>query len=650
MNKDIDAIKELVKKLNQAAKAYYLEDNEIMSNYEYDQLYDELLTLENKTGFVLSHSPTQKVGYEVLSNLPKEKHDSVMLSLDKTKDAVFLQSWIKDQRGILSWKLDGLTIVLTYENGLLVKAVTRGNGVIGEVITNNARVFKNIPMRIAYKNRLILRGEAVIKYSDFNKINEQLPEEEKYKNPRNLCSGSVRQLNNEITAKRNIHFFAFQLVQAVGVDLNDSKIKQLEWIHQLGFEVVEYKVVNKENIAEQIETFSKEIVDNDFGSDGLVLTYDSIEYSNNLGATSKFPKHSIAFKWKDEIKETTLIKIEWSASRTGLINPIAIFEPIELEGTTVSRASVHNLSILEDLELGIGDIIEVYKANMIIPQIADNLTRSNNISIPKECPICGEAADFRQISQVKSLYCTNAGCAAKKIKSYAHFVSRDAMNIEGMSEATLEKFVNGGLIKTLGDIYRLNNHEQSIVQMEGFGERSYQKIMKSIEKSRKVYLPNFIYALGISNVGLSNAKNLCRSLNNNIDEILKVETEKLLAIEGFGGIIAISIVEFFRDENNIEVIKDLMKFISFIDEEINGYNQILEGKVFVITGSLIKYENRKALKDQIEALGGKVTGSVTGKTDYLINNDVGSTSSKNKTALQLGVSIINEEDFEKLTN
>jgi len=650
LNKDIDAIKELVKKLNQAAKAYYLEDNEIMSNYEYDQLYDELLTLENKTGFVLSHSPTQKVGYEVLSNLPKEKHDSVMLSLDKTKDAVFLQSWIKDQRGILSWKLDGLTIVLTYENGLLVKAVTRGNGVIGEVITNNARVFKNIPMRIAYKNRLILRGEAVIKYSDFNKINEQLPEEEKYKNPRNLCSGSVRQLNNEITAKRNIHFFAFQLVQAVGVDLNDSKIKQLEWIHQLGFEVVEYKVVNKENIAEQIETFSKEIVDNDFGSDGLVLTYDSIEYSNNLGATSKFPKHSIAFKWKDEIKETTLIKIEWSASRTGLINPIAIFEPIELEGTTVSRASVHNLSILEDLELGIGDIIEVYKANMIIPQIADNLTRSNNISIPKECPICGEAADFRQISQVKSLYCTNAGCAAKKIKSYAHFVSRDAMNIEGMSEATLEKFVNGGLIKTLGDIYRLNNHEQSIVQMEGFGERSYQKIMKSIEKSRKVYLPNFIYALGISNVGLSNAKNLCRSLNNNIDEILKVETEKLLAIEGFGGIIAISIVEFFRDENNIEVIKDLMKFISFIDEEINGYNQILEGKVFVITGSLIKYENRKALKDQIEALGGKVTGSVTGKTDYLINNDVGSTSSKNKTALQLGVSIINEEDFEKLTN
>jgi DNA ligase (NAD+) len=648
LNKDITTIKELAQKLNLASKAYYLEDQEIMTNFEYDQLYDELLMLENKTGFVLSDSPTQKVGYEVLSSLPKEKHESIMLSLDKTKDAASLKDWIKEQRGILSWKLDGLTIVLTYENGLLTKAVTRGNGLIGEVITNNARVFKNIPTKISFKKRLILRGEAVIKYSDFNKLNELLPVEEQYKNPRNLCSGSVRQLNNEITAKRNVHFFAFQLVQADEVDLEDSKVKQLEWLEQLGFETVEHRVVTKDNIAEQIENFAREIVNNDFGSDGLVLTYDSIEYSNGLGATSKFPKHSIAFKWRDEIKETTLTKIEWSASRTGLINPIAIFEPIELEGTTVSRASVHNLSILEELELGIGDIIEVYKANMIIPQIADNLTRSNNITIPKLCPVCGEACELRQISQVKALYCSNVDCTAKKIKSYAHFVSRDAMNIEGISEATLEKFVSDGLIKTLGDIFRLEDHKQIIVQMEGFGEKSYQNIINSIEKSKKVYLSNFIYALGISNVGLSNAKLLCRSLDNSFVEILKVKTENLLRIEGFGEVIATSVVEFFGNEKNIEMIQDLMKYISFIKEEINNNELILEGKVFVITGSLEKYENRNALKDKIEALGGKVTGSVTSKTDYLINNDVQSTSSKNKTAVQLGVTIINEEDFEKL--
>lgn len=645
---EINRIKELVEKLNLASKAYYQETDEIMSNYEYDKLYDELVDLENETGLIMSDSPTQKVGYEVLSNLPKEKHGSVMLSLDKTKEVSVLKMWLKDQFGLLSWKLDGLTVVLTYDNGFLSKAVTRGNGSVGEVITNNAKVFKNLPTKIPFNNKLVLRGEAVIKYSDFNKLNALLPEDEQYKNPRNLCSGSVRQLNNQITAKRNVHFFAFQLVQAEGKEFNDSKMEQLKWLEGLGFEIVEYKTVTKENIECQVEEYSKKIIHNDFGSDGLVLTYDSIAYSNSLGATSKFPRHSIAFKWQDEIQQTTLTSIEWSASRTGLINPIAIFEAIEIEGTTVSRASVHNISIMEELELGIGDKIEVYKANMIIPQISDNLTRSNHISIPSECPACKEPTEVRQINQVKALYCNNTDCTAKKIKSYTHFVSRDAMNIDGMSEATVEKFASFGLIRTLGDIFRLKDHRDKIVNMEGFGEKSFQNLIKAIEESRQVHLANFIYALGISNVGLNNAKLLCKKLDYDFNKIKNIEEEDLVIIEGFGGIIAKAIVSFFKDEKNKVIIDDLMNYILFIQEEESVQNLLLEGKVFVITGTVERYDNRNALKSLIESLGGKVTGSVTSKTDYLINNDTNSTSSKNKSALQLGIPIINEEAFQAL--
>lgn len=645
---DIIRIKELVDQLNKASKAYYQDANEIMSNYEYDKLYDELVALENNTGFIMSHSPTQKVGYEVLSNLPKEKHGSIMLSLDKTKDISALKTWLKDQTGLLSWKLDGLTVVVTYENGVLNKAVTRGNGTVGEVITNNAKVFKNLPTRIPFLSKLVLRGEAVIKYSDFNQINAQLPEDEQYKNPRNLCSGSVRQLNNEMTAKRNVHFFAFSLVQAEGIDFDDSKAEQLEWLKEIGFEIVEYQKVTQVNIEEEVEAFSKKIMHNDFGSDGLVLTYDSISYSSGLGATSKFPKHSIAFKWQDEIQQTTLTNIEWSASRTGLINPIAIFVPIELEGTTVSRASVHNISIMEELQLGIGDEIEVYKANMIIPQIANNLTRSNNLIIPNECPACGGPSEIRQINQVKALYCINSDCTAKKIKSYTHFVSRDAMNIDGMSEATVEKFASVGLIRSLGDIYRLKNHKEQIVNMEGFGEKSFQNLVEAIEESRQVHLANFIYALGISNVGLSNAKLLCKKLDYQFDEILNITEETLMSIEGFGGVIANAIISFFTDDKNRTIIEDLLNYITFVQEEEINQNLILEGKVFVITGTVEKYNNRNELKALIESLGGKVTGSVTNKTNYLINNDVTSNSSKNKSALQLGIPIINEDDFQAL--
>jgi DNA ligase (NAD+) len=653
---NLDRMKELISILNKASKAYYQENDEIMSNYEYDKLYDELVELEQETGLTMSDSPTNKVGYTLLSSLPKEKHKRKMLSLDKTKEVFALKEWLKDKEGILSWKLDGLTIVLTYSNGQLVKAVTRGNGEVGEVITNNAKVFKNIPLNIAYKGEMIIRGEAVIKYSDFKMINDNIEDKDKYKNPRNLCSGTVRQLNNEITAKRNVHFFAFQLVEAGNKEFGDSKVEQLKWLESQGFDVVEYEIVNKDSIEDCISKFEETIINNDFGSDGLVLTYDSISYSNSLGQTSKFPRHSIAFKWSDEIKETKLKEIEWSASRTGAINPIAIFEPIELEGTTVKRASLHNISILENLELIKGDTIEVYKANMIIPQVAKNLTKienentikeERNVEIPKKCPVCEGEVEVRQVNDVKVLYCINSDCQAKKIKSFTHFVGRDAMNIEGLSESTLQKFIDNGYIKTYGDIYRIESYEEEITSLEGFGQKSYNNLINSIEKSKNVLLPNFIYALGIINVGLSNAKLLCKYYNNNLEDILLATEEDLIEIEGYGSIIAKSIVSYFHNEDNIKIVEDLIKYIEFESVEESEDN-VLEGKTFVITGSLNIYSNRKELKELIEKLGGKVTGSVTSKTDYLINNNKESTSSKNKKAKELEVPIIDEEIFQGL--
>jgi DNA ligase (NAD+) len=653
---NLDRMNELISILNKASKAYYQENDEIMSNYEYDKLYDELVELEQETGLTMSDSPTIKVGYTLLSSLPKEKHKRKMLSLDKTKEVFALKEWLKDKEGLLSWKLDGLTIVLTYNNGQLVKAVTRGNGEVGEVITNNAKVFKNIPLNIAYKGEMIIRGEAVIKYSDFKMINDNIEDKDKYKNPRNLCSGTVRQLNNEITAKRNVHFFAFQLVEAGNKEFGDSKVEQLKWLESQGFDVVEYEIVDKDSIEDCISKFEETIINNDFGSDGLVLTYDSISYSNSLGQTSKFPRHSIAFKWSDEIKETKLQEIEWSASRTGAINPIAIFEPIELEGTTVKRASLHNISILENLELIKGDTIEVYKANMIIPQVAKNLTKienentikeERNVEIPKKCPVCEGEVDVRQVNDVKVLYCINSDCQAKKIKSFTHFVGRDAMNIEGLSESTLQKFIDNGYIKIYGDIYRIETFEEEITSLEGFGQKSYNNLINSIEKSKTVLLPNFIYALGIINVGLSNAKLLCKYYNNNLEDILLATEEDLIEIEGYGSIIAKSIVSYFHNEDNIKMVEDLIKYITFESVEESEDN-VLEGKTFVITGSLNIYSNRKELKELIENLGGKVTGSVTSKTDYLINNNKESTSSKNKKAKELEVPIIDEEIFQGL--
>lgn len=642
-------IKELIEILNQANKAYYQEAAEIMSNYEYDALYDELLALESETGVVIGNSPTANVGYEVVSELPKERHDRAMLSLNKTKSVEELTEWLGEQEALLSWKLDGLTIVLTYNQGELQKAVTRGNGEIGEVITNNAKVFKNVPLKIQYKGELILRGEAVIRYSDFEKINSQIEDvEAKYKNPRNLCSGSVRQLNNKITAARNVNFFAFSLVRADEVDFNNSRRNQFEWLKNQGFEVVEYKMVTKQTLPETVEFFSQKIKSNDFPSDGLVITFDNISYGQSLGTTAKFPRDSIAFKWADEVKETKLLEIEWSPSRTGLINPVAIFEPVELEGTSVSRASVHNISILKNLELGIGDTIEVYKANMIIPQIADNLTRSGVCPIPSKCPVCSEETKIRKINDVEALYCENPECQAKKIKAFTLFVSRDALNIDGLSEATLEKFIAKGFIKEFADIFHLEQYKDEIIEMEGFGQKSFDNLMVSIQNARNTNLPRLIYSLGILNIGLSNAKMICKEFNYDIERLITASREELSGISGIGEVIADSIVSYFEEEENLINLRHLLKELNIEKIEINESSQVLKDKTFVITGSLEHFENRNALKELIEEKGGKVTGSVTSKTNYLINNDTTSSSSKNKKAKELGVEIISEEDFMKL--
>ncbi len=639
-------MKELVETLREASKVYYAQDQEIMSNFEYDKLYDELVALEKETGMVLTGSPTITVGYEAVDELPKEAHETPMLSLGKTKDREELKSWLGDKEGLLSWKLDGLTIVMTYQNGALLKAVTRGNGEVGEVITNNAKVFKNIPLRIKHQGELILRGEAVITYDDFEKINSNIEDvDAKYKNPRNLCSGSVRQLNNQITAERNVRFFAFSLVKADSVDFENSREKQFEFLVNQGFDVVEYMKVNAENIVTAVEAYEQRIQTFDVPSDGLVLIYNDIEYGRSLGRTAKFPRDSIAFKWADEIKETILKEIEWSPSRTGLINPVAIFDPIELEGTTVSRASVHNISILKALKLGIGDKITVYKANMIIPQIAENLTASDNIEIPQVCPVCGGVAEVRAVNEVQSLYCTNPECDAKKIKSFTLFVSRDAMSIDGLSEATLEKFIAKGFIHQYQDIFHLDRYQSEIENMEGFGKRSYKKLIDGVEKSRNVELPKLIYSLGIANIGLANAKVICKYYKYDIDAMRRATAEELSEIDGIGEVIGKAFEDYFANEGNNINFDNLLQEVHIIKEEIDESEQILDGFTFVVTGSLEHFGSRNELKDLIEKKGGKVSGSVSSKTACLINNDNTSNSSKNKKAKELNVPILTEEQF-----
>ena len=644
----IKRMKELGKKLREASRAYYQEDREIMPNVEYDALYDELSALEEETGIVLADSPTVNVGYEAVDQLPKEEHERPMLSLDKTKDREALREFVGEHPTLLSWKLDGLTIVLTYENGELVKAVTRGNGIVGEVITNNARVFKNIPLKISFRGRLVLRGEAIITYSDFEKINETIGDADaKYKNPRNLCSGSVRQLNNEITAKRNVRFYAFSLVSAEGVDFQNSREVQFQWLNAQGFDVVEYRKVTADTLDEAMDYFAEAVTKNDFPSDGLVALYDNIAYGESLGTTAKFPRNAMAFKWADEMRDTKLLEIEWSPSRTGLINPVAVFEPVELEGTTVSRASVHNISIMKELKLGIGDTIRVYKANMIIPQIAENLTGSGNAPVPHICPACGQETVVKKENDVECLFCINPGCPAKKIKSFGLFTSRDAMNIDGLSEATLEKFIARGFIHDFGDIFEIGKHRDEIVEMDGFGEKSFENLMTSLDKAKETTLAKVIYSLGIANIGLANAKVICRHFDDDLEKIRHADKEEISSIDTIGPVIAGSLTDYFSNEDNNRKLDHLMSHLTVKKEEKTG-EQIFRNMNFVITGSVEHFANRAQAKEFIESLGGKVTGSVTSKTNYLINNDTTSNSSKNKKAKELGIPILSEEDFLKM--
>ena len=645
MADDRSRMTELIQILNKASESYYAKDEEIMSNFEYDALYDELVTLEEKTGIVLAGSPTQKVGYAAVDFLPKETHDKPMLSLSKTKSRDELADWLADREGLLSWKLDGLTVVLTYENGELSKAVTRGNGEVGEVITPNAKTFINVPLKISFKEKLVIRGEAVISYPDFEKVNAEIEDEEdKYKNPRNLCSGSVRQLNSEITAKRHVRLIVFSLVSAEGKTFT-YRSEEFDFLTGLGFEVVEHHKVTGDTVKDRIAYYAEKIQTYEIPSDGLVLCYEDIAYGKSLGMTAKFPRDAIAFKWQDETARTVLREIEWSPSRTGLINPVAIFDSVELEGTSVSRASVHNLSVLDDLKLGIGDEILVYKANMIIPQIAENITKSGNLEIPATCPCCGGPASVRVVKEAKSLYCANPDCPAKQIKKFSLFVSRDAFNVDGLSEATLEKFVDEGFIKEYSDLFGLDRYHDTIVTMEGFGEKSYQNLMDSIEKARDISLPNFVYSLGILNIGLANAKVICKAFGNDLDKVLNLTRDELMSVDGIGEVIADSYAAYFADEDNKKRVDNLLRCVRMRKEDVVTEESLLTGKTVVVTGSLNLYASRKDLQEEIESRGAKLSGSVSKNTFVLVNNDVNSASSKNKTAKELGIPIMSEEDF-----
>lgn len=645
MNAIVTEMRALSEELMREASLYLQPDPDVIDISKYDEMFDRLFKLEGETGIVLSGSPTRESNYDTIKSLPKENHERPMLSLDKTKDREVLRSFIGNRDTVLSWKMDGLTIVLTYEYGELAKAVTRGNGIVGEVVTQNAEVFKNIPLRIPYEGKLVVRGEAIIKYSDFERINETITDPDlKYKNPRNLCSGSVRQLDSRITAGRNVQFYAFDLVSAENLNTYNSKSCQFNWLRNQGFEVVEYRIVTSDTLDEAMEYFIEQYPKNDFPSDGLVALYDDIAFGESLGTTAKFPRNAFAFKWADEVQETRLLDVKWNASRTGLINPVAVFEPVELEGTTVSRASVHNISAMKDLELGIGDTIQVYKANMIIPQIAENLTRSGNIVIPKICPVCHGETVIKREKDSEMLYCTNPECAAKRIKSFTHFASRDAMNIEGLSEATIEKFIANGYLHSFDDIYELRRYSDEIVTLEGFGDKSFDKLMKSIDKSKKVTLPHLLYAIGIPNVGLSNAKLVSKYFDEDIDSIINATEEDIAEIDGIGPVIANEIISYFNNKSNRDAMYRLLRYLK-LEKESNHISTELDGLVFVITGSMKYFANRNEMKAYIESLGGKVSDSISNSTDYLINNDISSNSSKNRKAMELNIPILSEDDF-----
>ncbi len=640
-------IDELSERLNEASRAYYADGIEIISNFEYDEMYDELLALEDETGYIRDDSPSINVGYETAAGLPKVVHEYKMLSLNKTKDRDELAAWLGDKEGLLSWKLDGLTVGITYENGRLVQGVTRGNGIEGELITANVLACRNVPRTIPHKGRVIVRGEAVIRYSDFEKINESIDDTDaRYKNPRNLCSGSIRQLNPEVTAERMVNFYAFTLTLSEGYETK-SRREKMEWLKSQGFDIVHYEMVDADNLFDVIDEYEKSIASFDIPSDGLVLTLEDAEYAGTLGETAKYPKDSIAFKWRDQQAETVLREIEWSPSRTGLLNPVAIFDPVELEGTTVSRASVHNINIMEELRLGIGDSIRVFKANMIIPQISENLTKSGNLEIPGSCPVCGGEARIRDEDGTRTLHCLNPLCMAKQVKKFEHFVSRDALNIEGLSESGLLKLIGVGAVSEYADLFKLARHREDIVKLEGFGGKSFDNLVASAKKASDTTPARLLYGLGVPGIGVANSNMIARACHNKWSDMESLDEEALKDIDGVGDVLARDYAKFFADDANRQTVKELLEVLS-LDESYEAAGTALEGKTFVITGSLEHYANRKDLKAEIEAEGGRVAGSVSANTDYLITNDPNSGSSKNRTARELGVEIITEDEVRSM--
>lgn len=653
--KKIEYIKSLVRQLTAACEAYYKNDNPIMTDKQFDDLFDELEKLENETGFVMCGSPTQKVQGYVINELKKVKHTKPMLSANKTKEISEIERFIGNQLCILSWKLDGLTIVLRYKDNKFTQAITRGNGEIGEDVTHTMSMCSNIPMTIPYTGDLEVRGECVISWEEFNKINETLNDQ--YKHPRNLAAGTVRQLDSNISRSRKLTFKAFELVQdelyersKTNLLLRDQLMdikESFDYLEECGFEVVEHELVTNNNISDVIERFDPEKYQ--YPVDGLVVMYNSYEYGKQQGKTSHHPLNMLALKWEDQLYETTLEDVLWNTSKTGLINPVAIFSPVDLDGAITTRATLHNVSYIEDLELGIGDSIQIYRSNMVIPKVHESLTRSNNLDIPSKCPCCGGDVEIHNENGSKTLHCMNQQCSAKLLSQFVYFVSRECMNIDGLSEATLDRFIQAGWLIQLKDIYHLYEHKKEMIHMDGFGKRRVEKLLDAIEKSRNSKLSNFITALSIPLIGKSTAKDMAKVCHNHINEFfLNIESKfDWSNVDGIGDTTNDSINDYF--DKNLEAVKDLIKEINFSSSENDNHSsKDLSGLTFVITGKVEKYKNRNVMKEEIESKGGKVSGSVSSKTNYLVNNDMSSNSSKNKKAKELMIPIITEDELIKL--
>ena len=614
----LEKIKEIITTLNKASTAYYKYDKPVMTDKQYDDLYDELLALEKDTNIILSNSPTQNVSGEVIESLQKIPHTRPMLSANKTKDMKDVCDFISKNRTIESWKLDGLTIVSRYENGVLKQAITRGNGEVGEDVTHTFKTCINLPLQLSEPVNIEVRGECVISWESFNRLNESL--EDPYSHPRNLAAGTVRQLDSNVAKTRCLEYIVFELVQD-NLTKKMDVIESFEYLKQLGFDVVEYKEVDTSNF----ESVDKECFEPEYSRipvDGTIYKYDSYDYGLSLGVTSHHPLNMLARKWTDDLYETTITDIEWNTTRTGTINPVAIFNEVSLDNCLTTRATLHNVSYIEDLKLGIGDKIRVYRANGVIPKVHDNLTQTNNLTIPKYCPSCGGGTEIHNENGSKTLHCINQNCNAKLIDKMVHFVSRNGTNINGLSDETLKKLISLDILHDYSDIYSLKNHRDIIVKVEGFGTKLVDKLLKSIEDSRQIKLENFIYALGIEGIGRTQSKIIAKTFNHDWYEFEKALIDGFMftSLDGFGSVLHFNIHEWYKNRFISESVNKLISVMDFqkpIVTVLTDDIKDLTGLTFVITGSLHEFENRDAVKEEIESKNGKVSGSVSAKTNYL---------------------------------